>query len=58
MPGKRYKPVRSKAQARALMALAARGEIAEEEARGKIRAADWRRLPERVGTRRKRGRAR
>lgn len=51
-----YRAVRSKAQSRALFALANRGELSMDEAKGKTRAADWKRLPERV--RRKRGRRR
>lgn len=44
-----YKPVKSKAQARKLFALANRGEMSETEARGKVRAAKGRKLPARVG---------
>lgn len=43
-----YEPVKSKAQSRALFALAKRGEVSEEDARGKTRAADFESLPERV----------
>lgn len=46
-----YKPVVSKAQSRALFAKAARGEISEAEARGKTRAADFSKLPERKSKR-------
>lgn len=47
-----YRAVVSKSQSRALFAKAAKGEISEEEARGKTRAANWKRLPERVSKRR------
>jgi hypothetical protein len=50
--GKGYTAVKSKAQSRKLFALARRGEIAEHEARGKTRAADWKRLPARKAPRR------
>ena len=43
-----YKPVVSRSQSRALFAAASRGEISEDEARGKTKAANWKRLPERV----------
>lgn len=43
-----YKPVKSKAQSRALFAKAKRGEISMAEARGKTRAANFSKLPERV----------
>jgi hypothetical protein len=43
-----YTPVSSKAQSRKLFALANRGEISMAEARGKTRAADFARLPERT----------
>jgi hypothetical protein len=43
-----YTPVKSKAQSRALFAAAARGEMSEDDAKGKTRAADWSELPERV----------
>jgi len=44
-----YTPVKSKAQSRALFAAAGRGEISEEDARGKTRAAgDFKSLPERL----------
>ena len=49
-----YNAVTSKAQGRKLFALANRGEISEDEARGKVRAAKGKRLPERVSTRRRR----
>lgn len=42
-----YTPVVSKAQSRALFAKARRGEISYDDARGKTRAADFKRLPER-----------
>lgn len=50
-----YKAVTSRAQSRKLFALARRGEISEAEARGKTRAANWKKLPNR---KRKRGRPR
>jgi hypothetical protein len=44
-----YKPVVSKAQSRALFAKAERGEgISMEDAKGKTRAANWKKLPQRV----------
>ena len=43
-----YNPVTSKAQSRLLFAKARRGEIREEDARGKTRAANFKALPERV----------
>ena len=43
-----YTPVVSKRQRRKLFALASRGELSYEEARGKARAAKGKRLPERV----------
>lgn len=45
-----YTPVTSKAQSRKLFALANRGEMSEDEARGKTRAANFKRLPERKGS--------
>ena len=42
-----YTPVTSKAQSRKLFALANRGEISEDDAKGKTRAADWDKLPKR-----------
>jgi len=42
-----YTPVASRAESRKLFAMARRGEISETEARGKTRAANWKRLPER-----------
>jgi hypothetical protein len=42
-----YKGVKSKAQSRALFAKARRGEVSMADARGKTRAADWSKLPER-----------
>ena len=49
MPGgKRYKPVKSKAQRRKLFALAAEGKISQADAEGKARAAKGKRLPEHV----------
>jgi len=47
-----YTPVTSKAQSRKLFALASRGEISEEDARGKTRAANWSDLPARKSRRR------
>lgn len=47
-----YTPVTSKAQSRKLFALAERGEISEEDARGKTRAANFKKLPERKGSKR------
>lgn len=49
-----YKPVVSQAQRKKLFALAERGEISEDEARGKARAAKGRKLPQRVQKRRSR----
>ena len=46
-----YKPVVSQAQRGKLFALAERGEISEDEARGKARAAKGRKLPKYVGKR-------
>jgi hypothetical protein len=43
-----YNPVTSKAQSRKLFALANRGEISMDEARGKTRSADFKSLPERA----------
>jgi len=43
-----YKPVVSKAQSRALFAKANRGELSMDEAKGKTRAANFKKLPERV----------
>jgi hypothetical protein len=42
-----YKGVTSKAQSRKLFALAADGKISTDDARGKTRAADFAKLPER-----------
>lgn len=47
-----YTPVKSKAQSRALFAKARRGELSMDEARGKTRAANFKRLPERKGSKR------
>ena len=47
-----YKAVVSKAQSRKLFALSSRGEIAESDARGKTRAANWKKLPKRVSSKR------
>lgn len=47
-----YNPVTSKSQSRKLFALANRGEISMDEARGKTRSADFSALPERKTTRR------
>lgn len=49
-----YKPVVSKAQSRALFAKAERGELSMDEAKGKTKAANWKRLPQRVAKRRRR----
>lgn len=43
-----YQPVVSKAQSRALFAKADRGELSLDDAKGKTRAADWAKLPQRV----------
>lgn len=50
-----YHAVTSKAQSRKLFALAHRGEISLDEAKGKTRAANFKSLPER---KRKRGKSR
>lgn len=47
-----YTPVTSKAQSRKMFALANRGEISMEDARGKTRAANFKSLPEHVGAKR------
>ena len=47
-----YKPVVSTAQRGKLFALAARGEISEDDARGKARAAEGKKLPRYVGGKR------
>lgn len=47
-----YTAVTSKAQSRKLFALANRGEISEADARGKTRAANFSKLPERKGAKR------
>lgn len=47
-----YNPVTSKAQSRKLFALANRGEMRMDEARGKTRSADFSSLPERTSKRR------
>jgi hypothetical protein len=47
-----YNPVTSKAQSRKLFALANRGELSMDEARGKTRAANFKSLPERKTPRR------
>ena len=49
-----YKPVVSDAQRRKLFALANRGEMSMDEARGKARAAKGRKLPKYVGHRKRR----
>lgn len=46
-----YKAVVSKSQSRALFAKSERGELSEDEARGKTRAANWKKLPERKSKR-------
>lgn len=48
-----YKPVVSRAQSRKLFALANRGELSMEDARGKTRAANFSKLPARKGAKRK-----
>lgn len=48
-----YKAVTSKAQSRKLFALANRGELSMDEAKGKTRAANFKSLPERKGKGRK-----
>lgn len=48
MPGGKYKPVVSTAQRNLLFAKAERGEISEDEARGKARAAKGKKLPRHV----------
>ena len=48
MPAKKYQPVRSKSQSRALFALAAKGKLPLAEAKGKTKAAAWSKLPEKV----------
>lgn len=49
-----YQPVTSKSQSRKLFALANRGEISLDEAKGKTRAANFSRLPERKRSRKSR----
>jgi hypothetical protein len=49
-----YQAIKSRAQQRKLFALASRGELSTDEARGKTRAARGKRVPERVRTRRRR----
>lgn len=49
-----YKPVVSQAQRAKLFALANRGEISMDEARGKARAAKGRKLPKRKSKRSRR----
>ena len=46
-----YTPVVSKSQSRALFAKAHRGELSLADAKGKTRAANWSRLPERKSSR-------
>ena len=43
-----YKAVTSKAQSRKLFSLVGQGRMSEDEARGKTRAASWKKLPERA----------
>lgn len=45
-----YKAVVSKSQSRALFAKSAKGELSLDEAKGKTKAADWDKLPERKGS--------
>ena len=49
-----YTPVKSKAQSRLLFAKSRRGELPLDEARGKTRAANWKKLPQRVKPKRAR----
>lgn len=49
-----YHAVTSKVQSRKLFALAKEGKISEDEARGKTRAANWKKLPTRAPKRRSR----
>lgn len=51
-----YTPAVSKAQSRKFFALANRGEMSMEDAKGKTRAADFSSLPERKGSKRVRRR--
>jgi hypothetical protein len=44
-----YTPVVSKAQGRKLFSLVRLGEMSATEARGKVRAANWSKLPQHVG---------
>ncbi len=56
MPSGKYKPVKSKAQARLLFAKEAAGELPKGEAEGKARAAGGLKgLPNKVGKKKKRG---
>ena len=50
MPIPPYAPVKSKAQARKLFQLVSIGEMSSTEARGKVRAANWSKLPQHVKT--------
>lgn len=43
-----FTPVKSKAQARKVFVLADEGKISEDDARGKVRAAKGKKLPNRV----------
>jgi hypothetical protein len=49
-----YNPITSKAQGRKLFVLARQGKLSMADARGKVRAAKGRRLPERAPRRRAR----
>lgn len=49
-----YTPVKSKAQAKKMFVLADEGKISEDDARGKVRAANYKKLPTRVPRRRSR----
>lgn len=48
-----FEPVKSKAQSRALFAKAARGELSMADAKGKTKAANFQKLPERIGSQKK-----
>lgn len=49
-----YKPNVSQAQQRKMFALAEKGDISMDEARGKARASKGKKLPKRVGSKRRR----
>lgn len=48
-----YTPVKSKAQSRKLFQLVREGKLSESEARGKTRAANFKKLPQRVRAKRR-----